>query len=164
MGIYAGGPGRSTSTNRWRRGRKPPAAIRMALRFPGPGPGDHGPSSGMMGKDSMPSAMNIWEVQCGEVHHRRRNSSVAGCCRQQTVDLAATRSNAGFKTAPSAEYGRSPAHPRSDPSRDSVARRRSHGVLRSGPPNSLGLVGGRRPDRNRSFPDADFWLASLSTH
>ena len=76
MGALAGGSGRSTSTNRWFRGRKPPTAIRMALRFPGPGPGDHEPSSGMMGKDSMSSAMNIWEVQCGEVHPRGRNSRV----------------------------------------------------------------------------------------
>ena len=97
--VYTGGFGRSTSTNRWRRGRKPPTAIRMALRFPGPGPREHEPSSGMMGKDSMSSAMNIWEVKCGEVHPRGRNSAVAGCCRQQPVEPAAAGATPDSKGA-----------------------------------------------------------------
>ena len=48
VGTYAGGPAGSTSTCQWLHRRKPPTAIRMALQFPGPRPGDHGPSSGMM--------------------------------------------------------------------------------------------------------------------
>src|ERR1017187_1974472 len=97
--VYTGGFGLSTSTNRWRRGRKPPTAIRMATRVPGPGPREHEPSSGMMGKDSMSSAMNIWEVKCGEVHPRGRNSAVAGCCRQQPVEPAAAGATPDSKGA-----------------------------------------------------------------
>ena len=40
--------GRSTPTNRRLRGHKPPSAIRMAPRFPGPGLRGNGPSSGLM--------------------------------------------------------------------------------------------------------------------
>jgi hypothetical protein len=42
------GSGRPAAASRWLRRRKPPAAIRMALRFPGPGACGDELSSGMM--------------------------------------------------------------------------------------------------------------------